>query len=550
MDTMAVYDATTTNGANPVTTGAGDPCFSSLAASAPAMHIEVTSWNGTDFTYASVTVALAETTVSAFNSCHSVNVTVTPTASCAGTCTLVVGHVDDNAWDSAVTAATTITAQCLPIQVPAGMTWVDRQHFNNADVAGTCDNGFIVTPSNSRRVSSIKGWGPLASTFFMGSTFNMTCGGNSCFFGQRGQEVAELGFWGAGFSPVNPNSAAAGSQDAMIFCGVDCRLIDVEIAGFYWDDQILKGIFVSTTGTSGIIVDAVGNNPCAISNSFVGQGSIPNFCAFGKGSGIVFVAGGAKSITYGIGAYGSLNAGINNPAILVNSGTQWVSFGDFATCQTAAANMVGVSLAAGGGSTVTLNGFNVVNCVAASQAGITVNNTNTVFNFGCTCPGGSAGAVILNGTNALYVDYAPQASTYTGGFNVIGAGKYRGATNISDQNAAQTANVGATTLYTVPATIAGIKEGRFRVSVSVIINTAGTAGTATANVIFVDGSNGATTTTIALCTTGSIANALPNNCQGSAVIHTAANTVIQWSVTGLTTPGALSYTPWYSVEVL
>lgn len=97
---------------------------------------------------------------------------------------------------------------------------------------------------------------------------------------------------------------------------------------------------------------------------------------------------------------------------------------------------------------------------------------------------------------------------------------------------AQTGNIGATNVFP-----SAPRKGSYRFSGYASINTPGTLGAATLNAIFTDDSG--VQRTVAVATSASIAAA---NGQGGAItIETNGVTAVQYSVTGIVTPGALSY---------
>lgn len=97
---------------------------------------------------------------------------------------------------------------------------------------------------------------------------------------------------------------------------------------------------------------------------------------------------------------------------------------------------------------------------------------------------------------------------------------------------AQAANIGATNVFP-----SNPRKGSYRFSGYASINTPGTAGIATLNAIFTDDSG--VQRTVAVATTASIVAA--NGQGGVIIIETNGTSPVQFSVTGIVTAGALSY---------
>lgn len=97
---------------------------------------------------------------------------------------------------------------------------------------------------------------------------------------------------------------------------------------------------------------------------------------------------------------------------------------------------------------------------------------------------------------------------------------------------AQTATIGATQLYAVPASGAG----QYRVSVSLICSTAGTAGTVTAGIVNSNGSGAQTQTTSSLSLTG-----LGNEVSTQFTLYSTSSTNIDYQTTVAGATGSPKY---------
>lgn len=109
---------------------------------------------------------------------------------------------------------------------------------------------------------------------------------------------------------------------------------------------------------------------------------------------------------------------------------------------------------------------------------------------------------------------------------------FMGSAGSSIYLTAQTNNLAAANVFS-----SAPRKGSYRLSGYVSCNTAGTLGALTLNAIFTDDSG--VQRTVAVATSASIAS--PNGQGGVITIETNGSTAVQYSVTGVTTPGSLSY---------
>lgn len=107
---------------------------------------------------------------------------------------------------------------------------------------------------------------------------------------------------------------------------------------------------------------------------------------------------------------------------------------------------------------------------------------------------------------------------------------------------AQAANIGATSLFPTNP-----RKGMYRVSAYAAVATVGTSGTITVNVIFTDDS--AVLRTVAVVVMAAAISTLGGN-GGSIDIETNGSSAVQYSVTGIVTPGTLAYTLRVTAELI
>jgi len=107
---------------------------------------------------------------------------------------------------------------------------------------------------------------------------------------------------------------------------------------------------------------------------------------------------------------------------------------------------------------------------------------------------------------------------------------------------AQAANIGGTSLFPTNP-----RKGIYRISAYAAVTTVGTSGTITVNAIFTDDSN--VSRTVAIVTLAAAVSTLGGN-GGSIDIETNGAAAVQYSVTGIVTPGTLAYTLRVTAELI
>lgn len=185
-----------------------------------------------------------------------------------------------------------------------------------------------------------------------------------------------------------------------------------------------------------------------------------------------------------------------------------------------------------------LSGFKpeIQNCAIASGVDITDTATSSprvsVFN----CVGTNVMAVTFTASNGvLRMDRQSAQFFVDSGSTLAGPGTpvldIWDASRSIDQTL--TNNSAATNLFG-----AAVPAGLYEVSCAMVVLVAGTAGAITANVLFTDAGGAAT---LSINTTPLSVTAAPGRGNGSRQFQCNGSTNVQWSTTGVTTAGSLSY---------
>jgi hypothetical protein len=200
----------------------------------------------------------------------------------------------------------------------------------------------------------------------------------------------------------------------------------------------------------------------------------------------------------------------------------------------------------------------VADCLEVSQGG------NVALPFTTVWGGNNSVSNILNIVDSGYIHYTSSALPTISGSWALGsrtsssfaewpvvspkmAAGYllldpgSGLPNAKKYLLAQAANVGATNLFNTNP-----RKGLYRFSAYCSVNVAGTSGVVTINAIFTDDSGNVRT--VAVATSASIVST--NGQGGSIEIETNGTTQVQYSITGIVTAGALSYSARISCDLI
>jgi hypothetical protein len=467
-------------------------------------------------------------------SCHVATLSVTPPNSCtytAGTqsCRLYWGNADDTAAINNVWALNGKFGYCPSFNFSnAGLMFISGALGTTAPTCQTAQTGFGTTGVG------ITGAGRYTTQFVGLPTFSYAgctggVSGSTCFFGWKGVQYTNIGWSGAGVPQGGSHvkNLLEVAQDALL----DHTLCE----GWASNDTALVGVFMNTPGEylnytiwdgcGGVNFSAAGGIHGYLNDSFFGDSA----GVFNSGMTTcgAFINGIIQSEKTGFGP-----CGINAGYVGVNG--QLISNNDVFVNSNVIANNVG--LQAVNASTVSITGLSSQGPFSTAFTAFFLNgNTSENFYVSKSIFAGNGTGFAVNCASATSGQFHDMGdNTITAPLTNCGGTQYLYGTTLSGVSlVAQTNNIGATTIITSPATV---NAQTYALSYDIKIVTAGTAGTITVNL-------GCPNATFAQPGTATLLVTAVTGGEASGTIYCSAtaSTAIQYSVTGIVTPGALSY---------
>lgn len=529
-DLQAVNDATVTNTSANVTTTGGDVAFTT-ADSVKACF--ATSGGGPGVAHLTGKLSMAHGTFT-FLTAHTGTCSVANAfASGAANNYFFWGTDDATALTAWWTALNPSGALCRSGILP-GTAVLTSTNFGSAATA-VCKTP--ITGAGNEGIT-VQGFGQLSSLIVMDPSFDpATCtgsvSGNVCLFGGVGISLYQFGVWGGERS----DCPAAYNGKLLLNINTDTHIVNFEGLGWCASGAAastvgIRGVAGSAAQQAGIILDGFGATSLdieaqgiPITNSWFGDSQ----AGFTIGAGITWPS---SNNTFG-DVLASSNMGV------VNSGGVFQSVDD--TCYEGSTFLtVGIKVLAGG-----LANLTNFNCNVSGNTGgvpIWLNGANakataiqSQFKGGAT-----AEDILVDNVAGIWVDIA--ANNYlTNRINVAGPCNWWTGNTIGCVGlAAQAANIGATTIVTSPTQIgASFGPNLYTAYYHINVTTAGTAGTLAFNLIC---NNGTTTFTQAGSQTILVTATGGSEISGTLTCHAISATAVQYSTTGIVTPGALAYT--------
>ena len=524
-DAQAVNDATVSNGSNIATTSGGDVAFTAADTGKACF---ATSGGGSALSHLTGKLSMAQGSF-------------TQTGAHTGTCTVANANASGAAnnyffWgtDDAAALTTWWTAMnptgtlCRSGVLP-GTPFMTSTNFGSA-AAAVCKTPITGTGTEGINVT---GFGQLTSLMIMLPSFDFTtCNGGvgsvTCLFAGVGISMYQFGIWGG----ERADCPAASNNKNIMNINTDTHIVNVEILGWCGDGTQnsfgLRGGGGSAAQQAGIIIDGAGK--IALQIDAPGIPIVNSWFGDVVNDVNLNAAWPSSNNTFGdVQASGNM--------VLVGAAGQFQSTSD--TCfEGSTALNVGIKVLAGG-----LANLVAMKCDVSGNTGglpvwlngaATVNATNSIFKGGAT-----SNDALADATTGIFNDGGGNFFV-TNKFSMAGPCNFRALNTIGCVGlTAQTNNIGATTIST-SATQNGASFGPevYTAYYYIKLTAAGTSGTIAFNLIC---NNGTATNTQAGAATLLITAAVGTEASGTLSCHAASATAIQYSTTGIITPGALSY---------
>lgn len=518
-DLQDVFDATITNGSSTVTTSGGDIAFTS--ADTGKSCFATSGGTGGVLAHTTGKLSMAQGTFT-FTTAHTGTCT-TANANASGIANNIFIWASNDA--AALTSAYSIVNQagavCGTFILPAHPFFTDTNFGAAANalcheqISGGVDTGLAVF-----------GFGLLSSLMVIGPNFDpTTCTGgtgNTCFFGGPGMSLQNFGIWGGerGDCPSTFNGKT------FLSFGNDTNISYVLGVGWCAGNTNTSTGLSTTFGGAAqrISLDGFGNSSLNVStfapitNSFFGDstnGVTSSGIFMSNTNDFADVVGAGAEIFVTGGSFQS----VNDACIVISSGATLIGL----RVESATARLINMDCDVSN-STGTLSAW--------AHTGGTISALNSIFKSGS-----SAGSDLLISVSGVFNDLCGN----TFGNNKLNLFDTTSRLNSCPASVAQanltsqTANIAATTLLTTGSTP---NNGVYTLTYDVILVASGTTGTLAVNLIC---PNGTATSTQPGPATINITAAAGSETSGEVSCHAAVSSAIQYSTTGIVTPGALNY---------
>jgi hypothetical protein len=443
--------------------------------------------------------------------------------------TLILGTQDDTTAINNMATAAWAGPNCSSVYL-TGAFFISNAVLN---APASCNNG-LTAPSRTNAV--VRGNGGKSTLLvllpdFWANANSTNCAQvvgtfNSCIFSGTGLALRSIGIWGGEYGNTGNHLVA------LVGGGLDWDSYDLYLIGAGANDASLTGLVLSNAFAINTQIDGAGTNAfncavgiCTFQQGFAGDVSSNPVRA-------TSTAGNPARLSTLFNSFGPMN-GASTAAVLlsVNGGAavNYTSMSDQITSNGTGGGASGIGLSAPSGSTANIFGGNWDVSGVATSTGISSGGTVNVC--GATTIKGSSFDVATSGSG-VFRETCP--NTYgSGKFSLVSNSWFEGLTLAQANLTAQAGNIAATTLFTTPT---NVNANTYVLTYDIKMVTAGTAGTITVNL-------GCPSATFAQPGPSTLAVTAAANSEASGVItcQSTAATAIQYSVTGITTPGTLSY---------